>query len=67
MMQRRVRAPDILGGQPCGHRLHALALARQQQSGAIRLQRSMAIGVFHGFRQAFNMCRKTLLLWAWRG
>ena len=66
-MQRLVRAPDIVRSQARGHRLHAFALTRQQQSRTVSFQRSVAIRVPCGFRQAIRVCRKTLFLWAWRG
>ena len=59
-------APDIIGRQTRSHGLHALTLARQQQSGAVGFQRGIAISVPCGFRQAVRVCRKALLLWAWR-
>jgi hypothetical protein len=35
-------------------------------TGAIVLQRSVPIGMPCGFRQAPDICRKALSLWAWR-
>jgi hypothetical protein len=56
----------IVVRQPSGHRLDALALARQQQASAVVLKREIPIGMPCGFRQAFNICRKASFLWAWR-
>src|SRR5574341_2362136 len=67
MMQGLVGAPHIVRSQSRRHRLHALALARQQQSGAVLFQRYMTVRMSHGFRQAIHICREALLLWAWRG
>jgi hypothetical protein len=58
--------PDVVASKPRGHRLDALPFARQQQAGAIVLQRSVTIGVPCGFCQAPDICRKALFLWAWR-
>jgi hypothetical protein len=66
VVQRLVHATHIVWGQPCGHRLDAFALARQQQTHAVVLQRRMPISMPCGFRQALNICRKASLLWAWR-
>jgi len=67
MVQGLVRPPDIIGSQALGHRLDALALTRQQQSGAVSLHRRVAIHMPRGFRQAICVCRNALFLWAWRG
>jgi hypothetical protein len=45
MMQRLVHAPDVLRSQPRRHRLDRLPLSRQQQPGAIQLERNSTIGV----------------------
>jgi hypothetical protein len=67
MMQRLVHTLHLVGRQTRSHRFHALALARQQQSGAVGFQRGIAISVPCGLRQAIRVCRKAFLLWAWRG
>jgi hypothetical protein len=67
MMQRLVHPSHIGAGEPRGHGFDAFPFARQQQAGAIVLQRNMTIGMSCGFRQALDICRKALLLWAWRG
>ena len=56
----------MTGIQTCRHRLNALPLARQQQTLAIILQRSVSVFVPRGGRQALNIGREALLLWAWR-
>jgi len=66
MVQRLVHPAHIVSGKPRGHWLDALALAGQQQAGAVVLQRSVTIGVPCGFGQALDICRKALFLWAWR-
>jgi hypothetical protein len=67
MVQRLVRAPDIIRSHAGGYGLDALSLTRQQQSGTVSLHRSAAISVPCSFRQAIRVCRKALFLWAWRG
>jgi hypothetical protein len=48
------------------HRFHTLALARQQQAGAIGLHRNRPIQVPRGLRQAIQIGREAFLLGAWR-
>jgi hypothetical protein len=67
VMQRLVHAPDAVRSQPGRHRVHALTLAWNQQTGAVVLQRNRAIGMSRGFPQAIHIGRKAFLLWAWRG
>ncbi len=67
MMQRLMHSPNVVGSQARGHRLDALALARKQQPLAVGLQRIDPVSVPCGLRQAFEICRKAFLLWAWRG
>ena len=81
-IQQSLVTPGRLGhqmvqGLPCSlhivrtksrsHRLDALSLTGQQQTFAVVLQRRVSIFVSRGSRQAFHICRETLLLWAWRG
>jgi hypothetical protein len=66
VMQRLMHAPDVIGSQSGGHRFDALALARQQQGGAVAFQRNVSVSVPCGFRQAIDICRKASFLWAWR-
>ena len=66
MMHRLMHLPHIVRSQSCGHRLDALALNRQQQSLAVRLQWFMTIAVPCGLRQAVDICRKAFFLSAWR-
>jgi hypothetical protein len=66
VMERLMHAPNIVGGQPRGHRFDTFALTRQQQSLAIVLQGSVSVGVPRGVGQALNICREAPLLWAWR-
>ncbi len=67
MVQRLVHPSHIVASEPGGHGFDALPFAGQQQTGAIVLQWSMTIGMPCGFRQALDICRKALFLWAWRG
>ena len=67
MMQRLMRAANIVGSQSCRQRLDTLTFSRQQQSGAVVLQWSMSICVPRGVSQTLNICREAPLLWAWRG
>jgi len=66
VMERLVRAANIVWSQTRGHRLDTLALAGQQQPNAVVLQRRVPIGVPRGVCQALNICREAPLLWAWR-
>jgi hypothetical protein len=66
MVQRLVHAPDAVRGQTHGHRLDALTLSRQQQSGAIGLQGNSTIDMPCGLHQAVKIGRKALLPGAWR-
>jgi hypothetical protein len=61
MMQRLVHAPDVLRSQPRRHRLDRLPLSRQQQPGAIQLERNSTIGVPSGFCQTTKIARQPLL------
>ena len=62
-----VHPPDPVGSQARSHGLDTLALAGQQQPGAVRLQGSNTIRVPCGLRQAIEVCRKAFLLGpAWR-
>ena len=45
VVQRRVRRLHPPRMQACGHRLNALAVARQQQSRTIRMERRGTIGI----------------------
>jgi hypothetical protein len=67
MMQGLVHAPNVFRSQARSHRLDALALSRQQQTRTVVLQWNCSIGMPCGLRQAFHICPKALLLWAWRG
>jgi hypothetical protein len=66
MMQRLMHASHVIGCQSRSHRLDALAFAGQQQARAVVLQRDVSISVPCGFRQALDICRKSLFLWARR-
>ena len=57
----------MVSGQAGGHQFDTFPFARQQQTGAIVLQWNATIGMPCGFRQALDICRKALFLWAWRG
>jgi hypothetical protein len=61
-----MHAPHTIGSQSGGHGLDALALTWQQQRRAVILQRDVPVSVPCGFRQALDICRKALFLWAWR-
>jgi hypothetical protein len=65
MVQRLVHPSDVIASEPCRHRLDAFPFAGQQQPSAIVLQWSVPIGMPCGFRQALDICRKALFLWAW--
>ena len=67
MMQRLVHPTYVVASEPGGHGFDALPFPRQQQARAIVLQRRVSIGMPCGFRQALDICRKALFLWAWRG
>jgi hypothetical protein len=67
MVQRLMRPPNIIRGEPGRNRFHTLALTGQQQAGTVVLQWNCSIYMPCGLRQAFHKCRKALLLWAWRG
>jgi hypothetical protein len=67
MMQRLVHPSDVVASKPRGHGFNAFPLARQQQACAVVLQGNVPIGMPCGFRQALDICRKALFLWAWRG
>jgi hypothetical protein len=62
-----MHTPHVIWSQSRGHGLDALALAWQHQSRAVALQWDVSVNVPCGFRQALNICRKALFLWAWRG
>ena len=57
-MQRLMRRLHATGRNPRRHRLDALALPRQQQPGAIGLQRRLPIGVTERRRQGLDISRK---------
>jgi len=65
VMQRLVHPANVVGRQTRSHGLHALAFPGQQQARAIRFQRTDSVSVPCGVRQAIEICRKALLLWAW--
>ncbi len=54
-----------VGTEPRGHRLDALALARQQQPLAVVFQRLVAVGMPGGAGQAVQISRQAFLLRAW--
>jgi hypothetical protein len=58
MMQRLMHTSHIVWSQSRGHRLDALALAWQQQPGAVVLQRHVSISVPCGFHQALAYAAK---------
>jgi len=66
MMQRLMHPPNIVWCQARSHRLYTLALARQQQAGAVGLPRTDPVGMPCGLRQAIKEGRQALLLGAWR-
>ena len=66
VVQRLVHPPHMVSGQAGGHRFDTFPFARQQQTGAIVFQWNATIGMPCGFRQALDICRKALFLWAWR-
>jgi hypothetical protein len=66
MMQRLVHPSHIVASEPCRHGFDAFPFTGQQQAGAVVLQRSVTISMPCGFRQALDICRKALFLWAWR-
>jgi hypothetical protein len=47
--------------------MHPANIVTRQQPFAIILYRTVPISIPRGFRQAFDICREALLLWAWRG
>jgi hypothetical protein len=55
VVHRLVRGADAPRGQLGRHRLDALALARQQQAGAIRPQRAGPVGVPERLRKALDI------------
>src|ERR1017187_4835858 len=66
VVERLVLATNIVWSQTCRHRLDTLALAGQQQSSAVVLQRCVPVGMPRGVSQALDICREAPLLWAWR-
>ncbi len=54
-----------VGTEPRGHRLDALALARQQQPLAVVFKRLVAVGMPGGAGQAVQIGRQAFLLRAW--
>jgi hypothetical protein len=66
MMKRLMHAPHIVRRQSGRHRFNAFALAGQQQSFAIQLQRIDPVCMPCGLRQAIHICRKAFFLGAWR-
>jgi hypothetical protein len=62
MMQRLVRAPDIIRSHAGGHGLDALSLTRQQQPRKVRFHRSAAISVPCSFRQAIRVMPQSAFL-----
>lgn len=67
MVERLMHAAHVVRSQTGRHGLDALAFSRQQQAGAVVLQRGVPIGMSRGLSQAFEIGRKTFLLGAWRG
>jgi hypothetical protein len=67
MMKRLMHPPNVIGSEAGRNRFHTLSLTGQQQAGTVVLQRNCSICMLCGLRQAFRICRKALLLWAWRG
>jgi hypothetical protein len=59
VMERLMRATNIVGSQARSHRLNTLALSGQYQSLAVVLQGSVPIGVPHGIGQALYICRES--------
>jgi len=55
VMQRLVHLAHVAGGQTRCHRLHALALDRQQEAFGVVLNRDHAIGMPCGFCQAIQI------------
>ena len=55
----------VVWRQAGGHRLYTLALAGQQQAGAVILQRNDSVSMPCGFGQALDICRKAPFLRAW--
>src|SRR5262250_150663 len=66
VVQRLMGLPQVVRTEAGRHRLDTLALSRQQQAGAIRLQRNSSIQVPRGLRQAIEIGREAFLLGAWR-
>jgi hypothetical protein len=64
-VQRLSCGLNIMRTESRRHRLDALSLTWQQQTFAVVLQWPVSIFVSRGLRQAFQICRETLLLWAW--
>jgi len=59
MMQRLVLGADLVGRNACRHRLDALSVTGQQQSGAVRGERSMPIHMTDHFAQMLDILSKT--------
>jgi len=66
MMQRLMHPANVIRIQTRRHRFDALALPRQQQSRAVRLEGTDPICVSGRLRQAIEICSEPFLLWAWR-
>jgi hypothetical protein len=58
VVQRLVGGPHPPGLNACGHRLDAFAIARQQQSCTIRLERRDAIGMAKNRRNRLDISSK---------
>jgi hypothetical protein len=67
MVERLVHPSYIPRRQARGHWLDTLAITGQKQSRAVIFQRNVTICMSRGIRQTLHICRKALLLWAWRG
>jgi hypothetical protein len=67
VVQRLVGGLDPPGLNPRSHGLDALALARQQQAGAIPPGRADAVGMTESRAQRLDIAFKPQLTIAWRG